>query len=88
MKNPRISVHIDFHTMPNINDFKSGADAALIAETLYRAGVESVNLFLQCNQGFSYFPTKVGTPYPYMKGDLFGSLLKELKKEGFWFLHI
>lgn len=76
------AVHIDFHTMPGIYDFGSGWDAKEFAATLKKAHVTYVNAFAQCNTGYAYYPTKVGIPYPGMKGDMFGSLLEECHRVG------
>jgi len=73
----RRGVHFDFHTMPGIYDFGRDFDAAVFAQKLADAHVEIINMFAQCNLGFSYYPTKIGTPYPYMKGDMFGDVLRE-----------
>jgi len=82
MRKMKRAIHIDFHTMPKITDFGERFDAADFAETLKEANVDYVNVFARCNIGFSYYPTKVGTPYPYMKGDMFGDTLKECRKRG------
>lgn len=75
------AVHIDFHTMPGIYDFGKGFDAADFAETLSDAHVTLINMFAQCNLGFSYYPTKIGKPYPFMQDDMFGSVLEECHKK-------
>lgn len=76
------AVHFDFHTMPGIYDFCRDFDAAAFAEKLKQSHVTMINFFAQCNIGFSYYPTKVGIPYPTMKGDLFGDVLRECHKRG------
>ena len=76
------SMHLDFHTLPNIDDFGRDMDYDCIARTLADAGVQYVNSVATCNIGFAYFPTKVGKPYPYMKNDHFGELLKAYRKYG------
>ena len=80
MRPMKRAVHIDFHTMPRISDFQNNFDAADLAETLYQAKVDYVNVFARCNIGFSYYPTKLGTPYPYMTGDLLGDTIRECHK--------
>ena len=80
MRPMKRAVHIDFHTMPHISDFQNNFDAADLAETLYQAKVDYVNVFARCNIGFSYYPTKLGTPYPYMTGDLLGDTIRECHK--------
>ena len=76
------AVHFDFHTMPGIHDFNRDWDPELYAQRLADAHVTFINMFAQCNLGFAYYPTKVGIPYPGMKGDMFGDLLKACHKRG------
>jgi hypothetical protein len=71
------AVHIDFHTMPGIHDFNRDWDAAVFAQRLKDAHVDYINAFARCNIGFAYYPTQVGIPYPGMKDDMFGDLLRE-----------
>ena len=80
MRPMKRAVHIDFHTMPRITDFGTRFDAADLAQTLADANVDYVNVFARCNIGFSYYPTKLGTPYPYMTGDLLGDTIRECHK--------
>ena len=82
MKNIKRAVHIDFHTMPGIENFGENWNAEVFAQTLKDANVEYINAFAQCNIGFSYYPTKIGIKYPTMKGDMFGSLLSACHKHG------
>lgn len=82
MKRISRAVHIDFHNMPGIVDFGAELNPGKIARMLGDAGVTWVNLFAQCNIGFSYYPTKLGTPYPSMCGDLFGDLVREFHAAG------
>ncbi|MBE7062213.1 MAG: hypothetical protein E7390_00265 [Ruminococcaceae bacterium] len=76
------AVHIDFHTMPGIYNFGKGFDATVFAERLQSAHVEMINMFFQCNIGHVYYPTKIGVPYPDMKGDMFGDIVRECRKRG------
>lgn len=75
-------IHIDFHNMPGIEDFCSELNAEGFARQLQKARVERVNLFAQCNLGFAYYPTKVGTVYPNLKRDCFGELAAACKAQG------
>lgn len=74
------AIHLDFHTMPGIYNFNESWDAAKFAERLDNAHVKYINAFAKCNLGFSYFDTKIGTPYPGMKGDMLGDLIDECHK--------
>lgn len=82
MRKMRRAIHFDFHTMPGIYDFGERFDAAKFAGTLSETGVEYVNIFARCNEGFAYYPTKIGVPYPGMKGDMMGDSIRELHKKG------
>jgi len=80
MKKMKRAVHFDFHTMPGVGDILKNYSAEEFAETLYRANVDYVNIFARCNIGFSYYQTKVGTPYPGMSGDMVADTVRELHK--------
>jgi len=82
MKKIKRAIHIDFHTMPGIEDFGTGFTAEDIAERLKAAHVNYVNVFARCNTGFSYYPTQIGIPYPGMQGDLLGDTIRECHKHG------
>ncbi len=82
MRQIRRAVHFDFHTMPGIHDFNRDFDAAVFAQRLADAHVDYINFFAHCNLGFAYYPTKLGIPYPGMKGDMFGDLLRECHARG------
>ena len=76
-------VHLDFHTSPFIPDVASEFDARSFAQTFKRARVNSVTIFAKCHHGMSYYPTRVGTPHPALKGkDLLGKMIEALHREG------
>ena len=81
MRKIKRAIHLDFHTMPGIDNFAETYDAADIAKTLAEANVDYVNMFARCNIGFSYYPTKIGKPYPTMKGNLLGEVIEECHKK-------
>ena len=64
LKQMKRAVHFDFHTLPGVDDFGEDFDAARFAQQLQDANVGYINFFARCNIGFSYYPTKVGVPYP------------------------
>ncbi len=75
-------VHLDFHTSPFIPDVGAEFDAKAFAQTFKRAHVNSVTVFAKCHHGMSYYPTKVGTPHPALKGkDLLGEMIEALHRE-------
>lgn len=76
MRSMKRAIHLDFHTMPGIHDFNSEWDPQQFARQLKEANVDYINAFARCNIGFAYYPTRVGIPYPGMKGDMFGDLLQ------------
>jgi len=82
MKPMKRAIHLDFHTMPGIYNFGEKWDAKEFAYILKEARVDYVNAFAKCNLGFTYYPTKLGIPYPTMEGDMFGELLKECHRNG------
>lgn len=82
MRKLKRAVHLDFHTMPNVTDFAEHFDAKRFARMLKDAKVDFVNVFAKCNLGFAYYPTEIGIPYPYMKGDMLGDIVGECHKEG------
>ena len=69
-------IHLDFHTMPGIGNFLEHWDPERFAEQLKRSHVRYINAFAKCNEGFAYYPTKIGVPYPGMKCDMPGELKK------------
>ena len=79
---PVRQIHLDFHTPPDIPGVGEAFDSEDFAETLLRAGVNSINLFAKCHHGMYYYPTKIGTVHPELKGDLFGSQMAACRKRG------
>lgn len=75
-------IHFDFHTLPGIDNFNQEWDAAAFAECLAEAHVDYINFTAECNLGFSYYNTKVGIPYPGMKGDMLGDVIRECHARG------
>ncbi|MCE0499410.1 MAG: alpha-L-fucosidase [Methylacidiphilales bacterium] len=83
MNLPQRQVHLDFHTSPWIPDVASEFDAQEFARTFRKANVDSVTIFAKCHHGMSYYPTKVGTMHPALKGrDLMGEMIEALHREG------
>src|SRR5580692_8845169 len=83
MTRPLRQIHLDFHTSPFIPDVASEFDPKEFARTFRRAHVDSVTIFAKCHHGMSYYPTKVGTMHPALKGrDLLGEMIEALHREG------
>ena len=76
-KDFRRAVHFDFHTHPGIDDMNN-FDVQKFADILQKSHISYVNIFAKCNQGYCYYPTKIGTVYPGLTKDLFGEMIKEL----------
>ncbi len=83
MNLPQRQVHLDFHTSPWIPDVGSEFNAKEFARTFREAQVNSVTIFAKCHHGMNYYPTKVGTMHPALKGrDLMGEMIEALHQEG------
>jgi alpha-L-fucosidase len=75
-------VHLDFHTSPFIGDVGSEFDPTEFARTIRAAHINSITVFAKCHHGMSYYPTKVGTMHPALKGrDLMGEMIEALHRE-------
>lgn len=73
---PFRQVHLDFHTAPQIAGIGAAFDAAAFVATLQTAHVDSVTVFAKCHHGYSYYPTRVGTPHPQLaRPDLLGEMI-------------
>ena len=77
----KLSWHFDFHSHKNIR-INHASDVAEMGRTLRECGVEEIITFAKGHDGFAYYPTKVGTPHPRMKGDAFGDVVRACKAEG------
>lgn len=77
----RLAWSFDFHAHKTVR-IGHNPDAPGIARVLAAGGVEEIITFCKCHNGFSYYPTRVGTPHPRMKGDPFGSVLKACRAKG------
>ncbi len=79
---PFRQVHLDFHTSPHIPDVGADFDPDEFVRTLQEAHVNSVTVFAKCHHGYSYYPTKVGTPHPHLQRDLLGEMIEAGHKAG------
>ena len=77
----RMGWHFDFHGHKAIR-INHDPDAEGMARTLRTCGVEEVITFAKGHTGFAYYPTRVGTVHPRMKGDAFGDIVTACKAEG------
>lgn len=74
-------MHFDFHNPVGIENLAKNFDEKRFAKALKAACVTHINFFAECNNGYCYFPTKVGVTYPTLKKDLFGKVLFECHKQ-------
>ncbi len=77
----KLAWHFDFHSHKSVR-IGHDPDSEGIAKALADARVEEVIMFAKCHNGFSYYPTKVGTRHPRMKGDPFGDVAKACGDRG------
>ena len=72
-------IHLDFHTSEYIPAIGAEFDPETFVSTLKASHVDSVTIFAKCHHGWSYYPTKVGTPHPQLaRPDLMGDMVKAL----------
>jgi hypothetical protein len=69
-------VHLDFHTSPLIPDVGADFDPQEFVQALQEGHVNSITLFARCHHGYSYYPTKIGTPHPHLQRDLLGEMIE------------
>lgn len=66
----RRTIHLDFHTAPQIPDVGARFDSAAFAKTFERAGVDSVTVFAKCHHGHLYYDTDRAERHPTLSRDL------------------
>ena len=81
---PRRTIHLDFHTSPDIPDVGVGFDADAFARTFSDAHVDSVTVFAKCHHGRLYFDTDRPERHPGLdRGlDLMGQQVEALHGAG------
>lgn len=67
---PRRTVHLDFHTGPDIPDVARDFDPEAFARTFAEAHVDSVTVFAKCHHGNLYFTTDRPERHPHLPPDL------------------
>jgi len=77
----QLAWHLDLHT-PGYVRVNTEPDVLAAARELKAARVEEIITFAKCHFGYAYYPTRVGTPHPGMKGDAFGDFCAACKAEG------
>ena len=76
MRLPQRAIHLDFHTMPAVNDVGADFDPEEFVRVLDEARVDFITVFAKCNLGMAYYPTKVGTVHPSLRQDLLGQMVE------------
>ena len=81
---PRRTIHLDFHTSPDIPDVGADFDADAFARTFSDAHVDSVTVFAKCHHGRLYFDTDRPERHPGLdRGlDLMGQEIEALHGAG------
>jgi hypothetical protein len=81
---PRRTIHLDFHTGPQVPDVGAEFDAEDFAATFAAADVDSVTVFAKCHHGQLYYATDRPERHPNLKPglDLLGSQIEALHARG------
>jgi len=81
---PKRTIHLDFHTSPDIPDIGKDFDPVEFARTFKEAHVDSVTVFATCHHGMVYWDTDRPERHPGLaKGfDLLGEQIEALHKVG------
>ena len=81
---PRRTIHLDFHTGPEVPDVGAEFDPEEFASTIAAAGVDSVTVFAKCHHGHLYYLTDRAERHPNLKSglDLLGSQIEALHAQG------
>lgn len=67
---PRRTIHLDFHTGPDVPDVGADFDPASFARTFADAHVDSVTVFAKCHHGHLYLDTDRPERHPGLARDL------------------
>lgn len=74
-------IHLDFHTAEMIPGIGEQFDAEEFAETLQKAGVDSITCFARCHHGYIYYQdTKFAAKHPNLSCDLLGEQIRACHK--------
>ena len=75
-------IHIDASAFGLYGGVYDDFNAETAAEMHLDAGAQVVSYFAKCLNGYSYYPTKIGSVHPNLKVDFIGEFTRELKKRG------
>lgn len=81
---PKRTIHLDFHTGPQIPDVGCDFDAERFANTFKEAHVDSVTVFAMCHHGHLYYDTNHPARHPGLSSglDLLGDQIEALHQVG------
>ena len=81
---PLRTIHLDFHTGPDVPDVGCDFDADRFARTFKDAHVDSVTVFATCHHGHAYYRTDHPCRHPNLSPDLdlTGSQIEALHRAG------
>lgn len=81
---PLRTVHLDFHTGPEVPEVARDFDAARFAQTFKDAHVDSVTVFATCHHGHAYYRTDHPCRHPNLAPglDLTGAQIEALHRAG------
>lgn len=81
---PKRTIHLDFHTGPEIPDVGADFDPERFARTFKEAHVDSVTVFAMCHHGHLYYDTDHPARHPGLPDglDLMGEQIKALHSRG------
>lgn len=67
---PKRTIHLDFHTGPDVPDVGSRFDPERFGDTFLHANVDSVTLFAKCHHGHLYYDTDRPERHPGLSREL------------------
>jgi hypothetical protein len=81
---PKRTIHLDFHTGPEVPDVGSKFDPEAFADTFQKADVDSVTVFAKCHHGHLYYDTDRPERHPNLSRDLdlLGEQIEALHSRG------
>ena len=81
---PLRTIHLDFHTGPQVPDVGKDFNPQQFAQTFKEAGVDSVTVFAKCHHGHLYYNTTHPARHPSLLADLdlLGEQVKALHSVG------
>ena len=79
---PKYALFYDNHTMKAIPDVGANFDVEAFTDSVKRCGVDYIVFHARCNQGLTYYDTKIGVKHPSLPYDLFGKLAVTCQQKG------